>query len=45
MLDIVVDRRDMKATISRALRFMRAERAGAPVFEQVPVLAATTPES
>ena len=27
MLDIVVDRRDLKATISRALRFMRAERA------------------
>jgi acetyl-CoA carboxylase carboxyl transferase subunit beta len=26
MLDLVVDRRDMKATLSRALRFMRAER-------------------
>jgi acetyl-CoA carboxylase carboxyl transferase subunit beta len=25
MLDLVVDRRDMKATLSRALRFMRAE--------------------
>jgi acetyl-CoA carboxylase carboxyl transferase subunit beta len=44
MLDIVVDRRDMKATISRALRFMRAERAGAHVFEPVPVFA-TTPDS
>ena len=27
MLDLVVDRRDMKATLSRALRFMRAEPA------------------
>jgi acetyl-CoA carboxylase carboxyl transferase subunit beta len=45
MLDIVVDRRDLKATIARALRFMRAERAGSSVFEQVPALAATTPES
>jgi acetyl-CoA carboxylase carboxyl transferase subunit beta len=45
MLDIVVDRRDLKATIARALRFMRARRAAAPVFEQVPVLAATTPDS
>ncbi len=30
MLDLVVDRRDMKATIGRALRFMRAEAAPAP---------------
>jgi acetyl-CoA carboxylase carboxyl transferase subunit beta len=45
MLDIVVDRRDMKATIARSLRFMRAERARSSEFEQVPVLAATTPES
>jgi acetyl-CoA carboxylase carboxyl transferase subunit beta len=45
MLDIVVDRRDLKATIARALRFMRARRAAAPVFEQVPVLAATTPDA
>jgi acetyl-CoA carboxylase carboxyl transferase subunit beta len=29
MLDLVVDRRDMKSTLSRALRFMRAEPAGA----------------
>ena len=34
MLDLVVDRRDMKATIARALRFMRAEAAAAT---QVPV--------
>jgi len=27
MLDLVVDRRDMKSTLSRALRFMRAEPA------------------
>jgi acetyl-CoA carboxylase carboxyl transferase subunit beta len=45
MLDIVVDRRDLKATIARALRFMRAERAGATVFDRVPVFAATTPDS
>jgi len=45
MLDIVVDRRDLKATLARALRFMRAERAGSAVFEQVPAFAATTPES
>jgi acetyl-CoA carboxylase carboxyl transferase subunit beta len=35
MLDLVVDRRDMKATISRALRFMRAEPA--PAVQPVPV--------
>jgi acetyl-CoA carboxylase carboxyl transferase subunit beta len=34
MLDLVVDRRDMKATLSRALRFMRAEPA---VMTPVPV--------
>src|SRR6186997_1624586 len=45
MLDIIVDRRDLKATIARALRFMRAERAGSSVFELVPAFAATTPES
>jgi hypothetical protein len=27
MLDLVVDRRDMKAALARALRFMRAEPA------------------
>jgi acetyl-CoA carboxylase carboxyl transferase subunit beta len=35
MLDLVVDRRDMKATLSRALRFMRAERT--PPAEPEPV--------
>jgi hypothetical protein len=25
MIDLVVDRRDLKATLARALRFMRAE--------------------
>jgi acetyl-CoA carboxylase carboxyl transferase subunit beta len=45
MLDIVVDRRDLKATIARALRFMRAEPAGSAVFDRMPALAATTPES
>ena len=44
MLDIIVDRRDLKATIARALRFMRAERAGSSVFDHVPVFAATTPD-
>jgi acetyl-CoA carboxylase carboxyl transferase subunit beta len=38
MLDLVVDRRDMKATLARALRFMRAEPASAE--EAVPVAAA-----
>jgi acetyl-CoA carboxylase carboxyl transferase subunit beta len=36
MLDLVVDRRDMKATIARALRFMRAETAPAGA-DRVPV--------
>jgi acetyl-CoA carboxylase carboxyl transferase subunit beta len=35
MLDLVVDRRDMKATIARALRFMRAESVGAAAVEPV----------
>ena len=41
MLDLVVDRRDLKATIARALRFMRAEPT-AP--EPAPVLAGTARE-
>jgi acetyl-CoA carboxylase carboxyl transferase subunit beta len=45
MLDIVVDRREMKAMLSRALQFMRAERARAAEPERVPVLVATTPDS
>jgi acetyl-CoA carboxylase carboxyl transferase subunit beta len=40
MLDLIVDRRDMKATLSRALRFMRAERTS-PEPEPVGVGAAT----
>jgi acetyl-CoA carboxylase carboxyl transferase subunit beta len=40
MLDLVVDRRDMKATLSRALRFMRAERTS-PEPEPVAVGVAT----
>jgi acetyl-CoA carboxylase carboxyl transferase subunit beta len=40
MLDLVVDRRDMKATLSRALRFMRAERTS-PEPEPVGVGAVT----
>ena len=45
MLDVVVDRRDLKPTISRVLRFMRAERTTATEFEPVPVLASTTPDA
>jgi len=41
MLDLVVDRRDMKATLSRALRFMRAERTPPAEPEPVGVAAAT----
>jgi acetyl-CoA carboxylase carboxyl transferase subunit beta len=37
MLDLVVDRRDLKATIARALRFMRAEPAPEAAAEPVPV--------
>ena len=39
MLDLVVDRRDMKATIARTLRFMRAESAPAAEREAVAVTA------
>ena len=45
MLDIVVDRRELKATHSRSLRFMRAARAMVTEFEPVPVLASTTPDA
>jgi acetyl-CoA carboxylase carboxyl transferase subunit beta len=31
MLDLVVDRRDMKAALARALRFMRAQAVPAPL--------------
>jgi acetyl-CoA carboxylase carboxyl transferase subunit beta len=35
MLDLVVDRRDMKATIARTLRFMGAEPASTPAPEPI----------
>jgi acetyl-CoA carboxylase carboxyl transferase subunit beta len=41
MLDLVVDRRDMKNTIARALRFMRADAAAAGAAEHVSVAMAT----
>jgi acetyl-CoA carboxylase carboxyl transferase subunit beta len=45
MLDLVVDRRDMKGAIARALRFMRAEPAPAPVaVSAAPVVAEALPE-
>jgi hypothetical protein len=40
MIDLVVDRRELKATISRALRFMRAEPAPQPAEVPVPVATA-----
>ena len=43
MLDLVVDRRDMKASIARALRFMRATPAPSP--EPAPALAGVSGES
>src|SRR5688572_22005389 len=43
MLDLVVDRRDMKATIARALRFMRAEPA--MTAQPMPVGIGTAAES
>ena len=42
MLDLVVDRRDLKASIARALRFMRAVPAPAP--EPAPALAGVSGE-
>src|SRR5688500_11175552 len=45
MLDLVVDRRDMKATVSRALRFMRATPAPAAKPMPVAVAAAATDTS
>ena len=41
MLDLIVDRRDMKATLARALRFMGVQTAPAV---QIPVSSAHTPE-
>ena len=43
MLDLVVDRRDLKASIARALRFMRATPAPSP--EPAPALAGVSRES
>ena len=41
--DLVIDRRDLKASIARALRFMRAVPAPAP--EPTPALAGVSGES
>jgi acetyl-CoA carboxylase carboxyl transferase subunit beta len=43
MLDLVVDRRDLKASIARALRFMRTTPTASPAT--APVLAGVTGES
>jgi acetyl-CoA carboxylase carboxyl transferase subunit beta len=43
MLDLVVDRRDLKASIARTLRFMRATPAPSP--EPAPALAGVGRES
>src|SRR6187399_1708347 len=46
MLDLIVDRRDMKGALARALRFMRAEPAAVaplPVTVGVTVAAVDTP--
>ena len=37
MLDMVVDRRELKATIAQALRFMRPDLCGAPATPTEPV--------
>ncbi|HET9361441.1 MAG TPA: acetyl-CoA carboxylase, carboxyltransferase subunit beta [Vicinamibacterales bacterium] len=43
MLDLVVDRRELKATLARALRFMRATASAAP--EPAPALAGAAGET
>ena len=43
MLDFIVDRRDMKAALSRALRFMRAEAAPTVSAEPIAVTATSEP--
>ncbi len=45
MLDLIVDRREMKALIARALRFMGAEPAPAPSPEPAVPVAAATPQA
>jgi hypothetical protein len=42
MLDLVVDRRDLKATVARALRFMGAELGTTTAGERRPVAALVT---
>ena len=42
MLDLVVDRRDLKAIVARALRFMRAEPAPARPAPALPASAVST---
>jgi acetyl-CoA carboxylase carboxyl transferase subunit beta len=42
MLDLVVDRRDLKATIARALRFMGAELSASDIGERRPAAALVT---
>ena len=43
MLDLVIDRRELKATIGRALRFMRAEPASLPAAIAQPITAVIEP--
>jgi acetyl-CoA carboxylase carboxyl transferase subunit beta len=43
MLDLVVDRRDLKPTLARALRFMGAETDKGQADRPVPALATSTP--
>jgi acetyl-CoA carboxylase carboxyl transferase subunit beta len=45
MLDLIVDRREMKAIIASALRFMGASRAVTPADEAVPAPAAVAAET
>ena len=44
MLDLIVDRRELKSTIARALRFMGTHTFAAAVAVPVPVTSVTTPE-
>ncbi len=45
MIDVVVDRRDLKHTIASALRFMRAEGAPADATREPPVEPGTEPQA
>ena len=42
MLDLVIDRRDLKATVARALRFMGAESGAAQAVDDRAVAALAT---